>query len=72
MVLSNPPTTPFTERTSNELEMVGGEIRWVCREIQSLELRNAPTTPFTERTSNKLEMSNFFDQWILDRAPNLG
>ena len=52
--------------------MVGGVIRWVLTEIQSLELWNAPTTPFKERTSNKLEMSNFFDQLISDRAQNLG
>ena len=52
--------------------ILGGVIRWVFREIQSLELRNVTTTPFTERTSNELEMSNIFDQLISDRALNLG
>ena len=52
--------------------MMGGVIRWVLSEIQSLELRNAPTTTFTERTSNELEVSNFFDQLISDRAQYFG
>ena len=88
--LCNPPTAPFTVRTSYELEvfnffyqlildrpqlgqshnMLGGVIRWVLKEIQSLELHNAPTTPFMERSSNKLAMSNFFDQLISDRSQN--
>ena len=48
--------------------MVGGVIRLVLREIQSVELDIAPTTPFTERASNELEMPNFFDQLILNRV----
>ena len=52
--------------------MVGGVIRCVLREIQSLELCNAATTPFSVQTSYELEISNFTNQSISDQAQKLG